>query len=117
MEDEEFKKVQASLEEQFSPEELAQLSDITHRMAIMIGVLNCGTIKKDVLCSQIYKDKNEMIPMEQIVWAYEQKINLLLGDELVWINDEWTIHPDLLPMVQEHKAQMEQMTPPGTILN
>ena len=117
MEDKKMQEAMATLEEEYTPEELAQMSDITHRMAIMIGVMNCGTIESETLCNQIYKDKNELIPMEQIVWAYQQKLNLLLGDELLYINDEWVIHPDLVDVVQEHKAQLEESIPPGTILN
>lgn len=117
MKDEEMQKAMAELEEQFTEEELAHMSDITHRMAIMIGVTNCGTIKKDILCNQIYQDKNEIIPMEMIVWAYDQKLNLLLGEEILYIDDEWVIHPDLVEVVNEHKAQLESIPPPGTILN
>ena len=117
MEDKKMQEAMAALEEQFTEEELAQMSDVTHRMAIMIGVMNCGTIKEDILCNQIYMDKNEQIPMEMIVWTYKQKLNLLLGDELLYINDEWTIHPDLVDVVNEHKTRMEASIPPGTIIN
>ncbi len=118
MDEEQVNKIKALLEQQYSPEQLEQIVDMTQRMAIMIGFLNCGSIDKDVLCAQIYQDKQEMIPLAMIEDAYDKKFILMVGEEINNVNGVWKIHPDVLPLVEEHKANLDMAPPPeGSTIN
>ena len=54
------------LEEMYTPEQLAMIVDMTQKMGIMIGLLNCGSIDRETLCAQIYKDKGELFPWKRL---------------------------------------------------
>ena len=118
MDQDQENRLKAMMEEMLSPEQLEQMVDMTQRMAIMIGLLNCGSIDKDILCNQIYKDKMEMIAIEMIEDAYNQKLVLMVGEEIDNVGGVWRIDPELLPLVEEHKLNLEGgMIPEGASIN
>ncbi len=107
--------IKAKLNDMFSPEEMEAIVDLTKRMGIMIGILNCGSVKKDVLCAQIYQDKNEMIPLVMIEEAYDEKFMLMVGEEINQVDGVWRIHPDVLPHVKQHILNLG--VPEGATIN
>ena len=118
MDQEQEDRMAALLSKRFTPEQQEQMVDMTQRMAIMIGLLNCGSVDKAVLCEQIYKDKMELIPMVAIEEAYDKKLILMVGEEIDNVNGVWRIAPDLLPLVEEHKLNLEGgMIPDGASIN
>ena len=111
-------RMKALLEDMYTPKQLEEIVDMTQRMGIMIALLNCGSIDREILCAQIYKDKNELIPMAMIEDAYDQKLILMVGEEINNVNGVWSIDPELLPLVMEHKANLEGETiPEGSTIN
>lgn len=108
--------IKARLDDMFSPEEMEVMVDMTQRMAIMVGLLNCGSIDKDVLCAQIYQDKHEMIPLVMIEQAYDKKFMLMVGEEINHVDGVWKIHPDVLPHVKQYMLQMDGV-PEGVTIN
>lgn len=117
MDQETIDDITSRLDDMFSPEEMKHMVDMTQRMAIMIGLLNCGSIDKDVLCAQIYKDKHEMIPLVMIERAYDEKFMLMVGEEINQIDGVWRIHPNVLPHVEQHMLNLDGGVPEGATIN
>lgn len=107
--------IKSKLDDMFSPEEMEVMVDMTQRMAIMVGFLNCGSIDKDVLCAQIYQDKQEMIPLVMIEQAYDKKFMLMVGEEINQVAGVWRIHPDVLPHVKQYILNLG--VPEGATIN
>lgn len=103
--------LRSRIEEMFTPEQIEQMQDMTHRMSIAIGVLHCGTTDKDVLCNQIHSDKLGMIPLELIRAVYDEKIPDMMGDELIVdAQDKVLVHPDILPAVLDYERMLESQS-------
>ena len=116
MDQETMDDIKTKLDNMFSPEEMERMVDLTQRMAIMIGFVNCGSINKDVLCAQIYQDKQELIPLMMIEQAYDKKFMLMVGEEINQVDGVWRIHPDILPHVERHMLQISGI-PEGATIN
>ena len=56
--------------------------------------------------------------MEAIESPYDQKFMLMVGNEINNVNGVWVIDAELLPLVEQHKANLEEeVVPEGVSIN